>query len=121
VRRECTALLFALADLAHPALARTYLNCTTKEVAIVSGSSEDGSSNKEKDMGFWVDDLAKTVTFADGAALTVTRLDEARGVAAPTRDDWALLNPLDRKTEPCGAAVGTSTVTGVPFTPKSGA
>jgi hypothetical protein len=26
VRRGCTVLLFALADLSHPALARTYLN-----------------------------------------------------------------------------------------------
>ena len=76
MRLRQSALLFALADLAHPALARTYLSCTTKEVAIVSGSSEHGSSTKERDTGFWVDDLAKTVTVADGAALTVTRLDD---------------------------------------------
>jgi hypothetical protein len=85
VRRECTALLFVLADLAHPALARTYINCTTREVVIVSGSSEDKSSTKEKDMGFWVDDIAKTVTFADHMALTVMRFDE-NSISA-NRDD----------------------------------
>ena len=40
MRRGCTVLLFALADLSHPALARTYLNCTTREVIIVNESSE---------------------------------------------------------------------------------
>ena len=76
MRGECTALLIALADVAHPALARTYNNCTTREVVIVSGSSEDASATKEKDMGFWVDDAAKTVTFADDTALTVTLIDD---------------------------------------------
>jgi hypothetical protein len=75
VRRECTALLFALADLSHPALARTYLDCTTREVVIVSGSRES-LSTKETNMSFWVDDVAKTVMFADGTALTVTRFDD---------------------------------------------
>jgi len=45
-------LIFALADLSHPALARTYLNCTTREVVIVSGSSEGSSSTKETNMSF---------------------------------------------------------------------
>ena len=77
MRRECIALLFALADLAHPAaLARTYINCTIREVIIESGSSKDVSSTKEKDMGFWVDDMAKTVTSADDMAMTVMRYDD---------------------------------------------
>jgi hypothetical protein len=78
VRRECIVLLFALADLSHPALARTYLNCTTREVVIVSGSSEESSSTKETNMSFWVDDIARTVMFADGRALAATRFDDNR-------------------------------------------
>ena len=76
MRRGCTVLLLALADLSHPALARTYLNCTTREVIIVNELGEELSSTKETNMSFWVDDVAKTVMFADGTALTVTRFDD---------------------------------------------
>jgi hypothetical protein len=48
VRRECIVLLIALAEQSHPALARTNLNCTTREVVIVSGSNEESSSTREK-------------------------------------------------------------------------
>jgi len=75
---KCLALLFPLADLSHPALARTYLNCTSREVVIVSGSSEESSSTRETNMGFWVDDAARTVMFADGTALATTRFDDNR-------------------------------------------
>jgi hypothetical protein len=85
VRRECIVLLFALADLSHPALAPTYLNCTTREVVIVSGSSGESSSTKETNMSFWVDDAARTVVFADGTALVVTRFDDNR--ISATRDN----------------------------------
>ncbi len=76
MRCGCTVLLLALADLSHPALARTYLNCTTREVVIVNESGEELSSTRETNMGFWVDDVAKTVMFADGTVLTVTRFDD---------------------------------------------
>ncbi len=76
MHRGCTVLLFLLADLSHPALARTYLNCTTKEVVIVNGSNEGSSSTKETNMSFLVDDVAKTILFADGTALTVRRFDD---------------------------------------------
>ena len=36
-------------------------------------------------MSFWVDDVAKTVMFADGTALTVTRFDDNWLIAS--RDD----------------------------------
>ena len=74
MRRECTALLFAI-TVSSPALARTYLDCATKEVVIVSGPSDESYSTKEANMGFWIDDEAKTVTLADGTRLMVTRLD----------------------------------------------
>jgi hypothetical protein len=46
-------------------------------VIIISGPSGDTSSTREEDLGFWVDDAAKTLTFADNTALTVSRLDGA--------------------------------------------
>jgi len=56
-------------------LARIYLNCSTRKVVIISAPSGDISSSRKEDLGFWVDDEAKTVTFMDNTPLTVTRLD----------------------------------------------
>jgi hypothetical protein len=72
---ECAVLMIALAALAQPVLARTYLNCSTRKVVLISAPTGDVSSAKEEDFGFWVDDEAKTLTFLDNAPLTVTRLD----------------------------------------------
>jgi hypothetical protein len=72
---QCAVLTIALAALAQPALARTYLNCSTRKVVIISTPSGDTSSAREDDLGFWVDDEAKTLTFLDNTPLTVTRLD----------------------------------------------
>ena len=74
---ECAVLTIALAVVAQPALARTYLNCSTSKVVIISAPSGDTSSRREEDLGFWVDDAAKTLTFVDNTPLTVTRLDRA--------------------------------------------
>ena len=73
----CAVLTIALAALAHPVLARTYLNCSTRKVVIISAPSGDKSSSREEDLGFWVDDEAKTLTFMDSTPLTITRLDRA--------------------------------------------
>jgi len=75
--RECAVLTIALAVVAQPVLARSYLNCSTRKVVIISAPSGDTSSRREVDLGFWVDDAAKTLTFVDNTALTVTRLDRA--------------------------------------------
>ena len=74
-RAVLTIALAAL--LAQPVLARTYLNCSTKKVVIISAPSGDSSSRREEDLGSWVDDAAKTLTFVDNTPLTVTRLDRA--------------------------------------------
>jgi hypothetical protein len=74
-RAVLTIALAAL--LAQPVLARTYLNCSTKKVVIISAPSGDSSSRREEDLGFWVDDAETTLTFADNTPLTVTRLDRA--------------------------------------------
>ena len=72
---NCAALTIALAALAQPALARTYLNCLTRKVVIIP--SGDTLSRRDENLGFWVDDVAKTLTFVDNTSLTVTRLDRA--------------------------------------------
>jgi hypothetical protein len=72
---QCAVFTIALAALAQPALARTYLNCSTRKVVIISAPSGNTSSAREDDLGFWVDDEAKTLTFLDNTPLTVTRLD----------------------------------------------
>ena len=74
---ECALLTIALTALAQPALARSYLNCSTRKVVLVSAPSGDTSSAREERLGFWVDDEAKTLTFPDNTPLTVTRLDRS--------------------------------------------
>ena len=70
---ECAVLTIALAALAQPVLARTYMNCST--VVLISAPSGDTSSAREEDLGFWVDAEAKTLTLLDNTPLIVTRLD----------------------------------------------
>ena len=72
---KCAVLMFALAALAQPVLARTYLNCSTRKVVIISAPSGNTSSAREDDLGLWVDDEAKTLTFLDNTPLTLTGLD----------------------------------------------
>ncbi len=60
---------------AEPALARSYLNCVTKEVIIVDAPTGSSSSSTEENVGFWIDEAAKIITLADGASLTVRRDD----------------------------------------------
>ena len=72
---ECAVLAIALAALAQPVLARTSLNCSTRKVVLMSTPTGDTSWAREEDLGFWVDDEARTLTFLDDTPLTVTRLD----------------------------------------------
>jgi hypothetical protein len=72
---ECTVLTVALAVLAQPVLARTYLNCSTRKVVLISAPTGDTSSARDEGLDFWVDDEARTLTLLDNAPLTVTRLD----------------------------------------------
>src|SRR5712675_2315111 len=72
---ECAVLTITLAALTQPVLAGTYLNCATRKTVIISGPSGDTSSTKEEDLRFWVDDVAKTLTFLNDTPLTIRRLD----------------------------------------------
>jgi hypothetical protein len=65
-----------LADLATAAPAHTDLSCTIREVVVEEGAGKGASSIHEKSVSFGLDDASKTITFADGTALTVTRFDD---------------------------------------------
>ena len=73
---ECTVLMIALTALAQPALARSYLNCSTRKVAMISAPSGDTSSTREEGIAFVIDEATKKLTFSDNRPLTVTRLDK---------------------------------------------
>src|SRR5882762_2579309 len=75
--RECALLLMALAVWTEPALARSYLNCLAKKVMIVDAPRGSTSSSIEENLGFWIDEAAKTLVLADGTPLTVRRLDDS--------------------------------------------
>ena len=66
----------ALAVWTEPALARSYLNCLTKKVVIVDAPRGSTSSSIEENLGFWIDEAAKTLVLADGPPLTVRRFDD---------------------------------------------
>ena len=72
---KCAVVTIMIVVVARPVLARTYLHCSTTQVVIISASTGETSSRSEENLSFVVDDAAKTLTFADGGSLAVTRLD----------------------------------------------
>ena len=72
---RCAVVIFTMA-VARPVLASTYLRCTTTRVIIVSASTGDTSSRSEDSLSFVIDEAAKTLAFADGEVLAVTRFDK---------------------------------------------
>ena len=91
--RQCALLLIAFTVWAKPALARSYLNCSTKKVVIVDAPTGNSSLSTEENVGFWIDDAAKIMTFADGTPLVVRRFDD-RWISAARGD---LSYELDRQ------------------------
>src|SRR5262249_17423709 len=84
--RQCGLLLMALTVCTEPALAaRSYLNCQTKKAIIIDAPNGKSSLSTEENVGFWVDDAAKTITLEDGTPLIVRRFDD-RWIGA-ARDD----------------------------------
>ena len=71
--------------LTEPALARSYLNCLTKKVIIVDIPTGSTSSSTEESLGFWIDEVAKTIMLVDGTPLTVRRFDD-RWISAARGD-----------------------------------
>jgi hypothetical protein len=82
---ECALLLMAAAVWTEPALARSYLNCLTKKVVIVDAPRGSTSSSIEENLGFWIDEAAKTLVLVDGTPLTVRRFDD-RWISAARGD-----------------------------------
>jgi hypothetical protein len=93
--RQCALLLMALTVWTKPALARSYLNCSTKKVIIVDAPTGSSSSSTEENVGFWIDKARKIITLADGTPLTVRRFDD-RWISA-ARDDVSY--EIDRQNE----------------------
>jgi hypothetical protein len=58
---ECALLLLAVAIWAEPALARSYLNCLTKEVVIVNAASGTTSSSTEEKRGDDFEAVLRTI------------------------------------------------------------
>src|SRR3977135_360724 len=83
--REFALLLMALAVWTEPALARSYLNCLAKKVMIVDAPRGSTSSSIDENLGFWIDEAAKTIVLADGTPLTVRRFDD-RWISAARGD-----------------------------------
>ncbi len=75
---ECVVLMIALTAMAQPALALSYLSCSTRKVVMISAPSGDTSSTSEEEVVFALDEAAKTLTFSDNRPLTVTRFDKSR-------------------------------------------
>jgi hypothetical protein len=73
---ECVVLMIALTALAQPALARSYLNCSTRKVILISAPTGNSSATIEDEVAFVTDEAAKGLTFSDSRPLTVTRLDK---------------------------------------------
>jgi hypothetical protein len=78
-------VILMIAVVARPVLAGTFLHCATTRVVIISASTGVTSSRSEDSLSFVIDDAAKTLTFADGESLTVTRFD--KNWISANRDD----------------------------------
>ena len=94
VIRDCALLLTVVAIGTEPALARSYLSCLTKKVIIVDTPRRSTSSSVQENLGFWIDEMAKTMMLADGTRLTVRRFDD-RWISAARGD---LSYEFDRQT-----------------------
>src|SRR5208283_4783609 len=82
---QCIVLIIALTAMAQPALALSYLSCSTRKVVMIVAPSGDTSSAREEELVFVLDEAAKTLTFSDNRPLTVTRL--SKSWISANRDD----------------------------------
>ena len=91
---RCAVATVVIAIVGRPALAGTYLHCSTTRVVIVSAATGDTSSRSDENLNFVIDDAAKTLAFADGGSLTVTRFDKI-WISANRDDIFYELNRQD--------------------------
>ena len=76
VARTRSLLLVAITMWTVPASARSYLNCQSKKVVIVDTPRGSTLSSIDENIGFWIDEAAKTIALANGKALTVRRFND---------------------------------------------
>jgi hypothetical protein len=80
---QCAILLIAICASASAAESRLHLTCITNKVVIVDKPSGSSSSDAKENLNFWIDEASKSVSFADGGALSVQRFDD-RWISAST-------------------------------------
>ena len=107
---RCAVVTIMIVVVARPVLARTYLHCSTTQVVIISASTGETSCRSEDNLSFVIDDAAKTLTFADGRSLAVTRLD--RNWISANRDD--IFYEFDRQGGTLSYASSTTKITLLP-------
>ena len=91
---RCIVATLMVAGVMPPVPAGAYLHCSTTRVVIVSAATGGTSSRSEENLSFVIDDAAKTLTFADGVSLTVTRFDKT-WISANRDDIFYELNRQD--------------------------
>jgi len=84
---NCTARAFLAggADRIASVAPDPSVGCLAKKVVIVDAPKGTISSSAEENFGFWIDEPAKIVTFADGKKLNVRRFD-GRWISAVSGD-----------------------------------
>jgi hypothetical protein len=66
-----------LAAQVHPAMQRTHFDCTITKIVIRNVPEPRTSEQQRGKITFWVDDGDKSLMFADGARLRITRFDQS--------------------------------------------
>jgi len=91
---RCAVATIMIAIVGWPALARTYLYCSTTRVVVISAPTGDTSTRNQDSLTFIIDDVGKKLTFANGGSLEVTRFDQ-NWISANRDDIFYELNRQD--------------------------
>jgi hypothetical protein len=69
-------LLLAICVSTVAAATRANLTCITNKVVIIDTPTGSSSSNTKENLIFWIDEVTKRVSFADGVPLSIQRFDD---------------------------------------------
>ena len=81
---QCAILLMAICVSTGAAESRLHLTCITNKVVIIDKPSGSSSSDAKENLNFWIDEASKSISVADGVALSVQRFDD-RWISATAR------------------------------------
>jgi hypothetical protein len=73
---QCAILLIAICASMSAAESRLHPTCITNKVVIIDKPSGSSSSDAKENFNFWIDEASKSVSFADGGALSVQWFDD---------------------------------------------